>query len=115
MEQSVLIDIKFSIWMASKTRWVHLTKTISLPAVPRSGDFIKFTNEELGDYFAWEISEVTYRESGSIEVSTALLDDIDNRRYSFEDEAEFDEYYDSYIAEGWTSPEGIGKNRQYRE
>ena len=83
-------------------------------SVPRVGEFLKFQNEEVGDYFAWEVTEVTYRESGTIEVWTELLDNIDDRGYSFEEEAEFDEYYESYLAEGWQSERGVGPNNRYR-
>ena len=108
------VDVEFSIWLASKTRWVHLTKAITLPTVPRVGEFMKFRNEKLGDYFAWEIREVTYREQGEIEVWTELLDDVDGRGYSFEEENEFDEYHESYLAEGWRSPHSVKPNTRYK-
>lgn len=57
------MQIPLSIYMASKTRWARLTKTISMPSVPRVGEIIKFANEEMGDYFGWKVMEVTYRES----------------------------------------------------
>lgn len=95
------IDIEFSIWLASKTRWAHLTKTISMPTVPRVGEFVKFRNTQVGDYFAWPITQVMYRESGEVEVWTELLENLDDREYSFETEAEFDEYLQSYLAEAW--------------
>jgi len=107
-----MIPIQFNIWLASKTRWAHLAKTISLPAVPRVGEFLKFRNAQQGDYFAWQVSEVTYRETGTIEISTKPLNDADERGYSFEDEAEFDEYFRSYIDEGWQCERGIGPNRR---
>lgn len=106
------MDLEFSIWLASKTRWVHLTKVIAMPVVPRVGEFLKFKNAVVGDYFAFQVSEITYRESGKIEVWTELLDNVDNRMYSFEEEAEFDEYFQSYLAEGWQSPRGVGPNRR---
>ena len=106
------VDIEFSIWLASKTKWVHLTKTISMVVVPRVGEYVKFQNEQMGDYFGWKVSQITYRESGSIEVWTELLDDIDGRRYSFEEEKEFDEYFESYLAEGWRCQRGVGPNNQ---
>lgn len=104
--------IVFHIYLATKTRWVHLEKTLELPAVPRVGEFVKFANSRMGDYFAFEISEVTYREGGRVEVMTALLNDVDARMYSFDDEAEFDEYYSSYLAEGWTAERGVGPNQR---
>ncbi len=107
------MDIEFSIWLATKTRWANLTKTMSMSSVPRVGEFVKFDNERVGDYFAWEVSQVTYRESGVTEVWTGLLDNIDDRGYSFEDEAEFDEYYESFLAEGWHCKRGIGRNNHY--
>ena len=106
------MDIEFSIWLATKTRWTHLTKVIHMPVVPRVGEFMKFQNAVVGDYFAFQISEVTYREGGRIEVWTELLDNIDNRMYSFEDEEEFDVYFNSYLAEGWQCPRGVGPNRR---
>jgi hypothetical protein len=108
------IDIRFSIWIASKTRWTHLTKLIAMPTTPRVGEYMKFLNAEQGDYFAWQVTEVTYREGGPVEISTELLDNIDQRGYSFETEAEFDEYLQSYLAEGWTCEGGIGPNRRYK-
>jgi hypothetical protein len=109
------MQIEFSIYMASKTRWAHLTKIISMPSVPRVGDFIKFANEEMGDYFAWQVIEVTYRESsGRFEVMTDLLDNVDERGYSFDDESEFDEYFDSYLSEGWQCERGVGPNKLHK-
>lgn len=108
------MNIEFSIWLASKTRWAHLTKDIPMPVVPRVGEFMKFHNNSVGDYFAWEVTQVTYRESGNIEVWTELLNDIDNRKYSFEDEEEFDEYFQSYLSEGWRCARGILPNNRYK-
>ena len=87
-----LFDLTVSIYLASMTRWVHLEKLVHLPAVPRVGEFLKLRNEQMGDYFAFDVAEITYRESGEIEVLTSLLDDVGGRGYSFENELEFDEY-----------------------
>ncbi|MBS1808751.1 MAG: hypothetical protein JST84_11210 [Acidobacteria bacterium] len=110
---SIRIEIEFSLWLASKTRCAHLSKIISLPAIPRAGEFIKFRNEQQGDYFALAITQVTYREDGIVEVWTELLDNIDNRMYSFEEEQEFDEYFESYLEEGWECEYGIRPNNRY--
>lgn len=83
-----------------------------MPTVPRVGEFMKFQNAALGDYFAFQVSSVTYREGGLVEVWTELLDNIDNRMYSFEEEHELDEYLNSYLAEGWQCPRGVGPNRR---
>lgn len=107
------IEIEFSIWLASKTRWAHLTKSVSMLALPRVGEFVKFCNREQGDYFAWRISQITHRESGAIEVWTELLNDVDQRGYSFDTEEEFDAYYQSYLAEGWRCERGIRPNKRY--
>lgn len=108
------MDIEFSIWLATRTRWAHLTKTMSMPVVPRVGEHVKFRNEVVGDYFAFRVSAVTYRESGGIEVATELLDNIDDRMFSFEAEEEFDEYFASYLAEGWRCERGVGPNRRIK-
>ena len=103
-----------SIWIASKSRWAHLTKVIDLPSVPRCGEYKKFNNREVGDYFNWRVTEIYYHENGQIEIWTELLDNIDNRGYSFESEEEFDEYYNAYIAEGWVCKRGPRENTRYK-
>ena len=108
------IDVEFSIWLATKTRWAHLTKTLPMPTVPRVGEFAKFSNEKAGDYFAWKITQVTYRESGGVEVWTELLENIDDRGYSFETEEEFDEYFGGYISQGWQCKRGLKPNTRYK-
>lgn len=109
------LPLEFSIWLATRTRWAHLAKTIPMAVVPRVGEFVKFHNERAGDYFAFKVTSITYRESGAIEVSTELLDNIDDRMYSFEEEEEFDEYFASYLAEGWRCERGVGPNTRHRE
>ena len=108
-----MIEIEFSIYLASKKEWVHLRKNIRFPAVPRVGESIKFNNSVVGDYFAWTVKQVTYRENGVIEVMTDLLDNINCRMYSFEEHDEFLEFYHSYLDEGWISPRGVKVNTQY--
>ena len=108
------LDIECSIWLASKTRRAHLTKVIAMPTVPRVGEYLKFRNAEQGDYFGWRVSQVTYRETGEIEVWTELLDDVDGRGYSFDEESELDEYFASYIEEGWVCERGIRPNTRVK-
>lgn len=109
------MDLEFSIYFASKSRWAHLTKVIPLPVVPRVGEFVKFETPQLLDYVAWEITQVTYREKGVPELMTELLDNIDGRGYSFEDEDEFDEYYAACLQAGWECSRGPTKNTRIRE
>lgn len=106
--------LTFSIWIASKTRWAHLTKTIQMEAVPRVGEFVKFTLQGEDDYVPWRISEITYRETGSIEIWTELLDDVDGRGYSFEDEDDFDEALSEYQDSGWDCPRGVKANTRVK-
>jgi len=108
-----MVAVEFSIWLASRTRQAHLIKRADWPSIPRVGEFIKFRNEAMGDYFAFEVTEITHRErTGTAEVSTELLDNIDDRGYSFEEESELDAYVQSYLAEGWNCERGIGPNRR---
>lgn len=109
-----LITVEFSIWMASKELWGHLVKSIDLHVVPRVGEYIKFNNAQVGDYFAWKITEVTYREKGTIEISTELLDNVNNRMYSFETNEEFYEYYNSYLSNGWKAENELKNNPHFK-
>lgn len=85
-----------------------------MEAVPRVGEFVKFTLLAEDDYVAWRISEITYRETGSIEISTELLDDVEGRGYSFEDEEDFDEVLTEYQNSGWDCPRGVKANTRVK-
>jgi hypothetical protein len=104
--------IRFSIYLASKTRWAHLSKIVDLLAIPRVGEYVKFSNTELGDYFPWRVVEVTHREDAEVEIQTDLLNDVDGRGYSFEEESEFEEYFESYVKAGWSCSRGPQPNRR---
>ena len=108
--------ITFHIYLATKSKWAHLSKTIEMQIVPRIGEHVKFNNNDMGDYFGFTVLDVTYKESGEIEIITDLLENIDNRMYSFgdEDEDEFNDYYTSFIREGWNCARGVGPNRRYQ-
>jgi hypothetical protein len=108
------MDVEFHIWIASKSRWAHLTKVISMPVIPRTGEFVKFHAPKISDYVPWKITQITHLESDGIEVWTELLNDIDGRSYSFENEAEFDEYHAAYVTAGWQCPRGITQNTRVR-
>ena len=82
-----------------------------MPVVPRVGEFVKFKNNAVGEYFPYKVKQVTYRETGEIEVWTELLENVDERGYSFEQEEEFDEYFASYLAQGWNCSRGVHPNR----
>lgn len=60
------------------------------------------------------VTQLTYRQSGQIEVWTELLNDVDNRGYSFETEQEFDEYLNSYIGESWRCDRGVKASTRYK-
>lgn len=85
-----------------------------MEAIPRVGEFVKFTLQGEDDYVPWRISEITYREAGSIEIWTELLDDVDGRGYSFEDEEEFNEALSEYQASGWDCPLGVKANTRVK-
>ncbi len=106
------MDVDVSIYLATKTRWAHLKKSVSLAAIPRVGESVKLRNAEMGDYFAFEVASVTYREGDGAEVMTELLDNVDGRMYSFEEERELDDYVASFLNEGWRCERGIGPNRR---
>ena len=85
-----------------------------MKAIPRVGEFVKFTLEGENDYVPWKVSEITYREVGSIEIWTELLDDLDGRGYSFEDEEEFDHALTGYQTSGWDCPHGVKPNMRVK-
>ncbi len=105
-----MFDISIHIYLASPTRWIHLTRQLEMPAVPRVGEFLKLHNDRAGDSFAWKVSQVTHHESGVIEVMTELLEDVGGRGYTFEEEDEFDECVAGYTDFGWSSPRGVRPN-----
>ena len=82
--------------------------------MPRVGEFLKLANRKVGDYFSWEVTDVTYREGGSVEIATELLENIQDRGFSFETEEEFDEYLNSYIAEGWRCDRPVSENKRVK-
>lgn len=86
-----------------------------METIPRVGEFVKFTLQGEDDYVPWKISEITYREAGSIEIWTELLDDVDGRGYSFEDEEEFNEALAMYLASGWDCPRGVRPNKRVKQ
>lgn len=106
------MECSVSIWLASRTRWVHLIKSVAFGSRPRVGEYLKLRNARFGDYFPWRVTEVTHREGGALEVWTELLDDVGGRGYSFEAEDEFDAYLEAYRAEGWVTPHGVTANRR---
>jgi hypothetical protein len=106
------LDVRFSIWMASTTRWSCLTKVIALAATPRVGEYVTFRTAAMRRCFVWRITEVTHREGDSIEVSAQLVNDVGQREYSFESERDFDAHRRSYLAEGWSCEQGIGLSRR---
>ena len=66
----------------------------------------------MGNYFAFDVAEVTHIEGEAPDIMLALWKDED--RYDlFEDEAELDEYIESYKEEGWTL-RSIKENKLYR-
>ena len=108
-----MINMQFSIWIASKTKWAHLIKDIQLESVPMVGNYIKFNCFNY-DYIPWKITQITFRENCKIEVWTELLDNIDNRNYSFEEENEFLECYNDFLKDNWICERGIGENTRYK-
>ena len=85
-----------------------------MEAVPRVGEFVKFTLQGKDDHVPLRISQITYREAGSIEIWTELLDDVDGRGYSFEDEEEFDEALSERHDSGWDCPNGVKANTRVK-
>jgi hypothetical protein len=61
--------VRFSIWMASTTRWSYLTKVVALNTMPRAGEYVTFRAPTVDNAFAWRITEVIHREGDLVEIA----------------------------------------------
>ncbi len=94
-----MISVSISLYLESTTRLARLEKIVEFHALPRTDEYVKLRNREMGDYFAFQVTQVTHRELGLVNIRLREpLGDSDDRR----DEAELDEWIQSYIRESWT-------------
>lgn len=93
------MKIAATLYWISDQRIACLSKQLDLPVLPRTGEFIKIRNQELGDYFAFKVTEVTHREEDIPDIKLRI-------DYYPEDDLPDDQYFESdvntYVAEGWT-------------
>ncbi len=88
------------MYLDSSSRLCRLQKELEFHALPRVGEWLKFANAEMGDYFGFRVAEVTHREGGYPELMLDKLTPEDGKTSAF-DEEELDEYVASYLATGW--------------
>jgi hypothetical protein len=68
--------------------------------MPREGEWLKLANPKMGDYFAFQVREITHREGSPPEVVLDRLPPNDEANAPF-NESELDEYVTSYVDVGW--------------
>lgn len=95
-----MINALVRMYLASDVRLASLEKTVNFVAMPRAGEFIRFNNKKMGDYFDFAVDDVTHVEDEDPEITLELWRD-ENGYNLLEDETELDEYVESYEAEGW--------------
>ena len=69
--------------------------------MPREGEWLKLANPKMGDYFAFQVREITHREGSPPEVVLDRLPPGEGASTPFDDESELDEYVASYVDAGW--------------
>jgi len=99
------------MYLDSPSRLVLLEKTVDFHALPRTGEWLKLANSEMGDYFAFRVAEVTHREGSLPELMLDRLSAPDGKSTAF-DEDELDEYVTSYLAEGWQQVSSVPNRGQ---
>lgn len=92
------MKIDATLYWVSDQRIARLSKQLDLPVLPRTGEFIKIRNQVLGDYFAFEVTEVTHREGRIPEIRLRINyhpgDDLP-------DDQSLESDINTYVAEGW--------------
>ena len=88
------------MYLASPTRLCLLERTMPFEVVPRTGEWLKFKNREMGDYFGFRVGEVTHREGGPPELALERWMKAATE-FEYLDEKELDEYIAAYVTEGW--------------
>src|SRR5438105_15847507 len=90
---SRMIDVDVSLYLASHVRLARLQKTVAFAVMPRLREFVKLRNREQGDYFAFEVVQLTHREGGPPELWLHLTTSAGSRSSaSFIEDGELDEY-----------------------
>lgn len=98
-----MIEAKVSLYLISRERIILLQKVVGFHVLPRLYEFIKVRNEKDGDYFAYQITQVTHREGDLPELWAMVASFTEGKSIvSFFDDGELDGLSKSYADEGWT-------------
>lgn len=109
-----MVYVKVSLYLVTGGRIARLQKTIAFAVLPRVREFVKVLNRVHGDYFAFQVVQVTHREEGSPEIWLQLTTLKDGKSVvDFFEETELDEYLTSYQREGWILA-SVRPNRTFR-
>ena len=87
------------LYLLSEETTAFLRKEIDFPVLPRTDEWIKLKNEEMGNYFAFKIYEVTHREGALTELTLQPL--MSGSNYDYFSKKELVEYIASYTSQGW--------------
>ena len=88
-----MLNCSVHLYLESPREIALLEKSLVFPAMPRVGEFAKLKNSEMGDYFAFGVTSVTYREEHAPEIMLKSLAPLN--------EDELVEYVNSYVSQGW--------------
>lgn len=102
-----------NLYLASDMRLACMQKEVDFAGLPRTGEWLKVRNEKTGEFFPFEIMEVTHREGAIPEIVLGLLKKNDKEYKHFNDNQELEEYIQSFTSEGWKQV-SLGENREYK-
>ena len=100
----IMVEVDAVMYLVSSERIARLEKCMPFSVMPRVGEFVKINNREEGDYFAFQVTQVTHRESSSRpEIWLRLMALVNgvSQEDLLSNEA-LDTFSKSYVVEDWT-------------
>jgi hypothetical protein len=91
-----MIRCSVNLHLDAPSRLCRPEKTIEFHAMPRTGEWPKLVNDTMGDYFGFQIAEITHREGAILEITLGRLCPVSGMAAAFEED-EPDEYLSSYV------------------
>lgn len=97
-----MIEANVCLYLHSRSRIALLERKLSFHVLPRLHEHVKLKNREQGDYFAFEVVQITHRENEVPELWLVLPAGTENTfKVDFTADEELDDYVAGYSQEGW--------------